>query len=61
MPRSVQILISVLVVAGAIFISRWQAAIGHTTSQHLVLLVGAIMLLGMWIFPEAKGGRKKGE
>lgn len=60
-PRSIQILISVFVVIGALFASRWQASLGHSTSQHVVLIVGAIMLVGMWIFPEAKGGRKKGD
>ena len=60
-PRSIQILISVFVVIGALFASRWQASLGHSTSHHLVLIVGAIMLVGMWIFPEAKGGRNKGE
>ena len=60
-PRSIQILISGVVGIGALFASRWQASLGHNTSQHLVLIVGAIMLVGMWIFPEAKGGRKKGD
>ena len=60
-PRSIQILISVFVVFGSLFASRWQASVGHSTSQHGVLIVGAIMLVGMWIFAEAKGGRKKGE
>jgi len=58
-PRSIQIAISIIVIMATLLASRWQGSLGHSTSQNVVLAVGVIMLLGMWIFPEAKGGRKK--
>ena len=59
MPRSIQIAISIIVIIVTLLGSWWQGSLGHSTSQNVVLVVGVIMLLGMWIFPEAKGGRKK--
>ena len=59
MPRSIQIGISIIVAIGTVLGFWWQASVEHSISQFIVLVVGAIMLLGMWIFPEAKGGRKK--
>ena len=59
MPRSIQIGISIIVAIGTVLGFWWQASLENSISQFIVLAVGATMLLGMWVFPEAKGGRKK--
>ena len=57
MPISVQILISALAAVVAVSVAIWQNAIGNTIGQWVALAVGILMLFGIWIFPEAKGGR----
>ena len=41
----------------AVSVAIWQNAIGNTVNQWIVLAFGILMLFGIWIFPEAKGGR----
>ena len=60
MPTSIQILISVLAVAVAITVAIWQNSIGNQINLWISLATGGVMLFGIWIFPEAKGGREKG-
>ena len=43
----------------AVSVAIWQNAIGTTIDQWVALAVGILMLFGIWIFPEAKGGRGK--
>ena len=43
----------------AVSVAIWQNAIGNTIDQWVALAVGILMLFGIWIFPEAKGGRGK--
>ena len=57
MPISVQILISALAAVVAVSVAIWQNSIGNTIDQWVALAVGILMLFGIWIFPEAKGGR----
>ena len=57
MPIGVQILISALAAVVAVSVAIWQNAIGNTIDQWVALAVGMLMLFGIWIFPEAKGGR----
>ena len=57
MPISLQILISALAAVVAVSVAIWQNAIGNTIDQWVALAVGILMLFGIWIFPEAKGGR----
>ena len=57
MPISVQILISALAAVVAVSVAIWQNAIGNTIDQWVALAVVILMLFGIWIFPEAKGGR----
>ena len=60
MPMGVQIAISVLAVAVSIGVALWQSSIGNPANFWAALATGAMMLFGIWIFPEAKGGRNKG-
>ena len=61
MPTSIQILISVMAILLAICVAFWQNSLGNIANQWVAIGVGLLMLFGIWIFPEAKGGRKKGE
>ena len=55
----VQIAISVLALAVAIGVAFWQSSMGNSENFWAALATGAVMLFGIWIFPEAKGGRNK--
>ena len=57
MPIAIQLLISAVAAAIAVSVAVWQNAIGNTIDQWVALAVGILMLFGIWIFPEAKGGR----
>ena len=59
MPIAIQFLISAVAAGIAVSVAVWQNSIGNTISQWIVLAVGILMLFGIWIFPEAKGGRGK--
>ena len=59
MPTAIQLLISAVAAATAVSVAVWQNSIGNTVNQWMVLAVGILMLFGIWIFPEAKGGRGK--
>ena len=59
MPTSIQILISVLTAAVAITVAIWQSLLGNQINLWISLATGGVMLFGIWIFPEAKGGREK--
>ena len=59
MPTRIQILISVLATVVAVVVAVWQSSIGNQVSHWIALATGTIMLFGIWIFPEAKGGRDK--
>ena len=60
MPMGIQIAISVLAMAVAIGVALWQSSMGNTANFWAALATGVVMLFGIWIFPEAKGGRNKG-
>ncbi len=54
MPTYIRIIITALVVIAAIAAHRYEAAIGQSVDQWLVLFLGAFMIFGLWLFPEAK-------
>ena len=60
MPMGVQIAISILALATAIGVALWQSSMGNMANFWAALATGVVMLFGIWIFPEAKGGRNKG-
>ena len=59
MPMGVQITISVLAMAVAIGVALWQSSTGNMANFWAALATGVVMLFGIWVFPEAKGGRNK--
>ena len=60
MPMGIQIAISILALTVAIGVALWQSSMGNSANFWAALGTGAVMLFGIWIFPEAKGGRNKG-
>jgi hypothetical protein len=54
MPASVKLLLSVLVVGVAAATFLLQRDLGNLSPGYASLLVGLLMILGMWVFPEVK-------
>lgn len=54
MPSYIRIIITCLVIVAAAGAHFYEAAIGQNIDQWLVLFLGAFMIFGLWLFPEAK-------
>ena len=54
MPTYLKIIITVLVTVAAVGAHYFQAAVGESVNQWLVLFLGAFMIFALWLFPEAK-------
>ena len=54
MPTNVKLLLSVLVVAACVAMFHFQRDLGNIVPGYVALLVGLLMILGTWIFPEVK-------
>jgi uncharacterized membrane protein YfcA len=54
MPTNVKLLLSVLVVVASAAMFYFQRDLGNIVPSYVALLVGLLMILGMWIFPEVK-------
>lgn len=61
MPTRIKLIISVLVTLTALGVHFCQKAVEQTFNSWLVLVLGAFMIFAMWLFPEAKGRKQKGE
>lgn len=59
MPTNIKIIITFLVIVVAIGAHFFQAALGESVNQWLVLFLGAFMGFSLWLFPETK--KKKTE
>jgi len=60
MPNGIKLILSILVVIVALGVHFFQARAGQELNSWLVLGLAAFMVFAMWIFPEAKGYRRKG-
>ena len=58
MPNHLKVMLSVLIVVVALAVSYWQNAIGQPVTPWVALGLGAFMIFAIWLFPEAKGGKK---
>ncbi len=57
MPFKIKVALSLLVILVAAIIA-WSEFTGPQSELgYIVLAIGAIMLLGLWVFPEAGGGK----
>jgi hypothetical protein len=54
MPTKFKLLLSILVVAIAVLMFMLQRDLGNSVPSYICLFVGALMVLGMWIFPEVR-------
>lgn len=54
MPTKIKLLLSILVVAVSATIFYLQRDLGNLVPSYVSLIVGFLMILGMWIFPEVK-------
>lgn len=61
MPTPIKLLLSAIVVAVACAVGWWQVDIGQRTPGYVALGLGAFMIVALWLFPEAKGKKQKGE
>ncbi len=57
MPIKVKISLSLLVVLVAAIVAWLEFAGARADLGVIVLAIAAIMLLGLWVFPEAGGGK----
>ena len=58
MPNHLKVMLSVLIVVVAVAVSYWQSQIGQPVTPWVALGLGAFMIFAIWLFPEAKGGKK---
>ncbi|MBC6404847.1 MAG: hypothetical protein GDA41_03840 [Rhodospirillales bacterium] len=56
-PTKIKILLSVLVVMAAAAIAWTDFTGPRPDLGYIVVAIAAVMLLGLWIFPEAGGGK----
>ncbi|MGP1254527.1 MAG: hypothetical protein ACTS10_08960 [Kiloniellales bacterium] len=61
MPTHIKLLLSAIVIAAAAALGWWQLDIDQTVPGYVVWGLGAFMIVALWLFPEAKGEKQKGE
>ncbi len=57
MPKHLKIGLSIIVLVLSSIIAAWEASGSQAWLAWIVGAVAAIMLLGLWVFPEAGGGK----
>ena len=58
MPNHLKLILSGIVVAVAVIVHFFQGQAGQDVTKWVVLGLGAFMILAIWLFPEARGGKK---
>lgn len=59
MPTPIKAILSILVAITAIAAHFFQASVGQETTPWLVLVLGAFMIMALWLFPEAGNKNSK--
>ena len=59
MPAHLKLMLSVLVAVVAIVVFFWERQSDAGAIPWVVLALGAFMIFGMWVFPEAKRDKRK--
>lgn len=54
MPNHIKLLLSAVVFVTAMIVHFFQAGTGHGLTHWLVLVVGGVMIVALWMFPEAR-------
>ena len=58
MPPRIKLILSGLVLIAAVIVHFFQNSIGQDVNKWIVLVLGAFMILSIWLFPEA-GKRRR--
>jgi hypothetical protein len=61
MPNHIKLILSLVVLAVALAVHYFQARAGQEFNSWLALGLAVLMIVAMWLFPEAKGYKKKRE
>lgn len=61
MPTPIKLTLSVIVLAVALAVGWWQIDIGQRMPGYVAIGLGLFMIVALWLFPEAKGKKQKGE
>ncbi len=61
MPTHIKLILSAIVVAVAGLAGWWQLGLGQQGPGYVAFALGAFMIFAIWLFPEAKGKKQKGE
>lgn len=61
MPSHIKALISLLVAVVAAGMFWHEASAGHDTNKWIAVGLAVFMIIALWLFPEAKGQKQKGE
>ena len=59
MPSNIKLILSLVVALVGLAAYLLERGLGNPTVGLIAGLLAVFMILSMWIFPEAKGGRKK--
>lgn len=59
MPFAYKIIVSLIVILVGALVAGWEFSSERESLAWIVLVIVAIMLLGLWVFPEAGGGKPK--
>lgn len=61
MPSHIKAIISLLVAAVAAGMFLHENAVGHEANKWIAVGLAVFMVGALWLFPEAKGQKQKGE
>ena len=61
MPNHLKLILSLIIVAVAVVFHYSQGEAGQDVAKWVALGLGAFMIFAIWLFPEARGGKKARE
>ncbi|MEX2629254.1 MAG: hypothetical protein WD341_04885 [Tistlia sp.] len=61
MPTHIKLILSLVVLAVAAYVGWWQHGLGHQGPAWVAVGLGLFMVFALWVFPETKGDKQKGE
>lgn len=61
MPTNIKLMLSLAVLIVAGLVGWWQYGLDHVGPAYVAVGLGIFMVFALWVFPEAKGEKQKGE